>query len=158
MQLEAIGAGESPLFVAWRDAIAPMRLRHPNRTSVVRLRLIDAATPLLVFSLDKTTDTTAPDRELCNFQISTVTLTYFPGVALAQAWVAAAWVGYLQHEALELVTVGDLVTRPLDPHAEGNDYDRGLRTGLPIVLTPATLYEALVAVMPRRVAQRLVGA
>lgn len=156
MQLKA--AGSSPLFCQWRDALAPMVIRHPNRTSQVRLRLIDGTCPLLVFSLDQTTDTTNPDRVMRDFQISTVSLTYFPGDRLARAWVAAAWVGYLQHEALELVTIDGLVERPLDPHLEPHDYDRGLRVGLPIALTPTTLCEALVAVMPRRIAARLVAA
>ena len=133
----------------WHDAIEPVILRHPNGRSRVILRLIDGDPPALYVGLDETTCTLngAVKRD---FAISTVSLTFFPGETLARQWIAAAWAGYCQHEALELATVGDLATKILDPHAEPyatNPYNRGLRDGLPTELTPETLCKALCVVM-----------
>lgn len=133
----------------WRSALADVRIRHPNRESRVNVTVDDQpGGPVLLLSLDKTTDSRDPSVTISPFMISCVRLTYFPGVDLARKWLAAAFAGYVQHEALELVTVGDLVTRPLDPHEPPFTYDKGLRQGLPTVLTPASLAASLAVVMP----------
>lgn len=131
----------------WRAALADVVLRHPNGRSVPVLRLIDGDPPQLYVGLDRTW-CTRDGHEMVDFAISTVALTYFPGAPLAQMWLAAAWVGYLQHEALELATVDGKAI--LDPHAEpyvSNPVNRGLRDGFPVALTPLTLTVALAVVM-----------
>ena len=110
----------------------------------------DGDPPRLYVGLDRAWCTSDPEKSRAPFAISTVELAFFPGRDLARAWFTAAWVGYLQHEALELVTVGDLQTKILDPHAEPyplNPYNRGLRDGLPVRLTPQSMYDALRIVM-----------
>lgn len=142
----------------WRAALADVVIRHPNRESVVRVSIEGGDPSQLGLALDKTRDSRDPSHVIEPFTISYVKLTYFPGVRLARKWLAAAWAGYVQHEALELVTVGGLIDRPLDPHAEPFAYDRGLRQGLPVELTPATLFASLCAVMSEETARVLVGA
>lgn len=145
------------LVLLWAGALRDLVLRHPNRTSTPILELLDGDPPSLSIALDKTFDSTSDDAEMARpFRISTVKLSYWPGVRLARAWIAAAWAGYLHHEALELVTVGDLSTRPLDPHEAPFLFDRGLREGLPVDLTPETLTRALATAMPSHVAEKLV--
>lgn len=124
----------------WRDAMAPMRIAHidPTCTPVVR---VDGG--VLTVSVRNARDTTNRDRRIDDLTVSCVKLTYFPGADLAQRWLAAAWAGYMQHEALELVFVGD--RRALDPH-ESPRFDRGLRCGFPVELTPETLAAALALV------------
>ncbi len=143
------------LATKWLGALQGMVIRHPNPRSKVVVRLTDGDVPHLYFGLDVATDTTDPNRKMKDFAISTVSLTYWPGIRLARAWVAAAWGGYCSHEALEMVTVGDLKTRPLDPH-ERVEWDRGLRDGLPVELTPETLLKSLAVVMQTDVAERFV--
>jgi hypothetical protein len=133
----------------WHEALRDVVIRHPNQRSKVLAHLTDDDAPVLRLSLDFTYD--SRDRAVdawSPFTIAGVKLTYFPGVKLAREWLAAAFSGYCQHEALELVTVGGLTERPLDPHAEPFAYDRGLRDGLPPVLNRATLIQALAVVMP----------
>lgn len=131
----------------WYDALEGVIVRHPDRRNTVKLELLSG--PSLSISMDKVTSTVS--EELWSpFQISTVKLSYFPGVDLARKWLAAAWAGYCAHEALELVTVGDWKTRPLDPHEEPyptNPYNKGLRDGFPVELTPETLRLSLLLVM-----------
>lgn len=139
----------------WRVALADVVLRHPNGRSMPVLRLIDGSPSSLYVGLDRTW-CTSDGHEMVDFAISTVKLTYFPGEVLARAWFAAAWVGYLQHEALELVTVGGRAV--LDPHAEPyvlNPVNRGLRDGFPVELTPLTLRRALRLVMSVEAVERL---
>lgn len=142
----------------WRSTIAGVTLRHPNGISRPVLRLIDGDPLRLYVGLDETR-CTRDGHAMGDFAISTVTLTYFPGERLARIWLAAAWVGYLQHEALELVTIDGRAV--IDPHAEPyatNPANRGLRDGLPVELTPETLVAALVLIMGRETAEREVGA
>ena len=142
----------------WRLALAPVVLRHPNGRSRAVLRLIDGDPSQLYVGLDETTCTSDPTKTMRDFAISTVKLTYFPGERLARRWLAAAWVGYLQHEALELVTVDGKAV--LDPHAEPypeNPYNRGLRDGFPVELNTHTLFLSLVAVMGEYAAMRVVN-
>jgi len=164
-QLILVESGSpSSLFVLWRDAFAPMRLEHPNRESVVVLKLANGLPPILSVGLDWTRDTVDGHRR-DRFAVSSVRLCYFPGVRLAQAWMAAAWAGYCMHESLELVTADGV--RPIDPHSEvapGSDhrlapylYDRGLRDGLPQMLTRDTLLRTLCVVMDEDVARGLMG-
>lgn len=139
----------------WRAALADVVLRHPNGRSRPVIRVSDGALPSLYVGLDRAWCTT-DGHEMVDFAISTVRLTYFPGEALARAWLAAAWVGYLQHEALELVTVDGRAV--LDPHAEPyvlNPVNRGLRDGFPVELTPLTLRRALRLVMSVDAVERL---
>lgn len=146
----------SALTTLWERALRPLVVRHPNRESQAVLTLIDGTAPSLQVALDKTVDSRDPTIEMRRFIISNVKLTFWPGEFLARAWFAAAWGGYIQHEALELVTIGDTVTRPLDPHAPPYTCDRGLREGLPVELTPATLLSSLAVVMHRDAARRMV--
>lgn len=155
-----VTGSEHELTRLWADALAPLEVRHPNRVSTVKLTLVDAAVPLLMIQLDRTPSTRDPTKEMHRpFTISNVELTYFPGTLLAQAWFAAAFSGYVQHEALELVSVGGV--NPIDPHVEPyelNPANRGLRDGMPSRLTPETLLRALEVVMDREHAVALVEA
>ncbi len=147
----------SLLHNQWRDALKPMIIRHPNRVSTVHLTLADGGEPMLKFSLDKAFDTTDLTKMFrAELHISTVCLKFFPGTVLAQAWIQAAWVGYLQHEAMELVTIGNLATRPLDPHNVTMMYDRGLREGLPTNLTPQSMIRAFTVIMPQIIVDQFV--
>lgn len=153
--------GQRSHTALWRDALAALEVRHPNGRSHVVLEIDSNDPPRLYVGLDETWCTLTGERK-APFAISTVTLTYFPGARLAQQWFAAAFSGYLQHEALELVTLaGDRNARVLDPHAEPyatNPVNRGLRDGFPVELTPASLLDTLALVMPRADAVRLVEA
>lgn len=143
----------------WADAMRDLVVRHPNPFSTPQLRLTAGPPPYLHFALDRARCTLDPRKVRAPFAISSVELTYFPGAQLARQWVAAAWCGYLQHEALELVSVGGLVEKPLDPHAlpyEINPTNRGLRDGMPTKLTPETLVSALCVVMDLEHALELV--
>ena len=148
--LEFTGKGQSPLAEQWLQALAPVVLRHPNGRSRAVLRLIDGDPPQLYVGLDETACTSDPTKTMRDFAISTVKLIYFPGERLARMWLAAAWCGYICHEALELVTVDGKAV--LDPHAEpypSNPYNRGLRDGFPVELNSTTLFDALRLVMSR---------
>lgn len=144
----------------WKRALREIVLRHPNGRSKVMLRIDNVfAGPTLYVGLDETTSTRDPDKVMHNFTISNVQLTFSPPDYLIHQWLAAAWVGYLQHEALELVTVGK--RNPLDPHEEPyptNPYNRGLRDGFPPVLTPETMFDTLTIVMSSTEARRLMVA
>ena len=135
-----------PLAEKWADALRDVVIRHPDPRSTVELVLTAADPPRLLFRLDVAHDTTDPMKEMRPLNVSTVRLHYFPGVRVARMWVAAAWTSYLMHELLELVTIGDLTTRPIDPHANA-DQDKCIRDGLPTELTPETLRTALLVVM-----------
>ena len=157
MRLSVLGdVSTCPLAREWADALRDLVIRHPDPRSTVELELSTGAPTRLCFRLDVGFDTTDPKRETRPFNVSTVDLTYFPGTDLARAWVAAAWTGYLMHEALELVTLGDLVTRPIDPHGGDLALDKCLRDGLPVVLTPETLARTLRVVMSPEAAARMV--
>lgn len=134
----------------WRDAISELAIRHLDWTSTVNLELLDGNPPSLALSVSKAKDT-GDGRVIEQLMVSTVKLTFWPGKRIAQAWLAAAWAGYQQHEALELVT---LTTggNPLDPHAD-IAHDRGLRDGLPVELTPETMRRAFLAVMSAEAAE-----
>lgn len=113
---------------------------------------------MFVVAIDNHCDTRGKNDSLwSSFEISNVRLTFFPGVTLARMWIAAAWAGYIQHEALELVEVDGV--NPLDPHAQPDNaipQNRGLRDGLPPVLNRNTLIDGLAVVMDREHAVRLV--
>jgi hypothetical protein len=149
----------SVLAANWFEAVHRLEIRHPNGRSKPILRVIDGDPPQLYVGLDETmcTLTGAVKRD---FAISTVKLAFWPGMRLAHMWLAAAWAGYCQHEALELVTLaGDRASKPLDPHAEPyetNPCNRGLRDGFPVELTLDTMVETLALVMPRDDAHALV--
>ena len=147
------------LAANWRPALADLEVRHPNGRSSVVLRVTDGDPPELYVGLDETTCTLTGETKR-DFAISTVKLLYWPGRTLAQQWFACAWVGYLQHEALELVTArGDRSRKVLDPHAEPyaeNILNRGLRVGFPVELTPNTMVETLSLVVNRDEAVRMV--
>lgn len=139
-------AGE--LTRQWAAALEPCIVRHPNRSITPVLTLNDAPEPVLDFELDANPSSDA-DETIAPFRITNVRLTFFPGVRAARAWLAAAWGCFLQHEALELVTVGDLRTRVLDPHATRATLDHVFHTGLPFTLTPDSLLAALMTAVPR---------
>jgi hypothetical protein len=146
----------SELCDAWRVALTPVVLRHPNGWSQPVLRFIDGDPPQLYVGLDSTA-CTRDGHTMIDFAISTVALTFFPGVRLAQAWLSVAWVGYLQHEALELATVDGRAV--LDPHAApyvSNAVNRGLRCGFPERLTHETIVTAFELLMPRSEAEQMI--
>lgn len=131
----------------WAAALDGVIVRHPNRAITAMLTLEDSAPPALHFELD-TNPSSDADEVIAPFRITNVRLTFFPGVRAARAWLAAAWGCFLQHEALELVTVGDLRTRVLDPHATRATLDYVFHTGLPFSLTPESLLAALATAIP----------
>lgn len=152
MILRETGQG-SKLGDQWITALYPLDIRHPDSAPVVELELLHGDPPQLAFRLDAHRDTVKPSKVHRPFNVSTVSLTYFPGARVARAWVAAAWAGYVMHEALELVTANG--ARPIDPHADVT-HDVCLRDGLPAVLTPESLRTALSVVMrPSAVAELL---
>ncbi len=132
----------------WADALEHVVVRHPNRSITPVLTLDDGPVPNLHFELDHNPSSDA-DEIISPFRITNVKLTYFPGVRLARMWLAAAWACFLQHEALELVTIGDLKTRALDPHENRARLDYVFHTGLPFTLTPESLAAALATAIPR---------
>lgn len=146
------------IATCWRAALAGLEVRHPNGRSRAVLRVSDGDPPVLYVGLDETTCTLTGERKV-DFAISCVRLTYWPGERLARAWFAAAWAGYLLHEALELVTLaGDRAAKVLDPHAAPyatNPLNRGLRDGFPVELTPSSLLATLRLVMDRADADAL---
>lgn len=139
----------------WAAALDGVIVRHPNRSIVPILTLEDGPAPNLHFELDANPSSDA-DEVIAPFRITNVRLTYFPGVGAARAWLAAAWACFLQHEALELVTVGDLRTRVLDPHASRATLDYVFHIGLPFTLTPESLLAALATAVPRGDAEQLI--
>lgn len=152
---------ESELVRLWADALAPLRVRHPDRSATPEVTISASGdTALLTLRVHNATDTATDRPHHRNpLLISAVRLTYFPGVRLARQWFAAAWAGLAQHEALELVTIGEGL-HPLDPHTEPyerNPWNRGLRDGFPAVLTPDTLRKALAVVMDPGFADALVS-
>lgn len=136
----------------WRQAVAMLRVRHADRDAIPVFRVLDGDVPRLEVSVRNARDTLTNVR-LDVLVVSTVTLTYWPGETVALRWLAAAWAGYVQHEALELVTL-DSGERPIDPHADPV-LDRGLRHGLPVELTPASLLLSFEAIMPADRAREL---
>jgi hypothetical protein len=157
-QLEITGCPPwSDLTRQWAGSLQDVILRHPARDSVPVMNLIDGPKPALCLYLKETRDSRDWNVRMANFVISNVRLTYHPGDDLARKWLAAAWFGYLGHESLELCSVGDLQTRPLDPHEPPYWFDRALRVGLPIELTPETLRATLCLVMDPPVADCLIA-
>lgn len=153
--------GDTELIRLWADALAPLVIRHffPASRPTVRLHTFNGA-EYLTLEVDDALDTKTGEPHQANpLLVAQVKLTYFPGAGLARVWMAAAWAGLAQHEALELVTMGDRIV--LNPHAEPHretPWNRGLRDGLPAELTPETLVDALAVVMPIEVAQAFVEA
>ncbi len=145
----------TPLVLLWIEALGPVVVRHPNRNITLQMSLENDQKPCLTFSLDTNLDSDT-DETVSPFNIVNVRLTYFPGVALAQQWLAAAWGCFLQHEGLELVTVGDPKTRVLDPHLKRSRLDI-FHKGFPFQLTPESLLVALATAIPLEEAQELVS-
>ncbi len=139
----------------WADALEHVIVRHPNRSITPMLTLDDGTEPNLHFELDANPSSDS-DETIAPFRITNVRLSFFPGVRAARAWLAAAWACFLQHEALELVTIGDLCTRVLDPHENRERLDYVFHIGLPFVLTPESLLNALATVIPRVEAMELI--
>lgn len=138
---------------AWREAFSGLRVRHPDPGAKPwRLFTDDGILHVGCGNVHDTLTSALRDLPICS-----VRLTYFPGPDLARKWFAAAWAGYIQHEALELVTHDGV--SPLNPHEEPyetNPYNRGLRNGFPSVLTPDALQRALEVVMDPSAAEILV--
>lgn len=143
------------LVEEWMAALRGMVIRHPNPEVEVCVELSGENVPSLCVRCPGTRCTTT-GLPLPNFVVSNVALTYFPGAALARIWLACAWVGYLQHEGLELVQYKG--ERPLDPHTPPFLYDRGLRQGFPVELTPETLRGTLEVVVSPEVADEIIRA
>lgn len=139
----------------WADALEHVIVRHPNRNITPMLTLEDGSEPNLHFELDANPSSDS-DETISPFRITNVRLSYFPGAKAARAWLAAAWGAFLQHEALELVTVGDFKTRVLDPHETRDRLDYVFHTGLPFTLTPESLLAALATAIPIEDARALV--
>jgi hypothetical protein len=140
----------------WADALSRVVIRHPNRAITVTLDLEDDVYPNLTFGLDTNLDSET-DAVIAPFPITNVRLTFFPGERLAHQWVAAAWGCFMQHEALELVTVGDTKTRVLCPHAKRPLLDHMFHRGFPFRLTPETLLAALETAIPSDEARALIA-
>lgn len=155
MRLVVTGSCLSAIALQWESALVPMVIRHPDPAPTVELELTYGNPPQLSFRLDSHRDTVEPCRKHSPFNVSTTMLTYFPGQRLARAWVAAAWAGYVMHEALELVTVDGV--RPIDPHASPS-LDVCLRVGIPPLLTPDTLRASLGVVMTSEAVSALMEA
>ena len=136
----------------WAQALDGLQIKHPNPGVEVVCTLTRTDPPILTVACPNTLDT-RDGTPIPNFVVSNVTLSYFPGARLARTWLVCAWVGYLQHEGLELSTFQG--ERVLDPHAPPFQYDRGLRQGFPVVLTPETLRATLEVVMSRETADRV---
>lgn len=157
--MKLLVTGDNEMVRLWAGALAPLVIRHPNPAARPTVTLsthegVALLTLEVADALDTRTDEPHPANPLL---ISQVRLSYFPGAALARVWLAAAWAGLAQHEALELVTMGERIV--LNPHAEPHretPWNRGLRDGLPPMLTPETLVTALAVVMPRDVAEAFV--
>lgn len=146
-----------PLTRQWAEALEHVVVRHPNRSITPLLTLDDDAWPNLHFELDANPSSDS-DETISPFRITNVRLSFFPGATIARMWLAAAWGCFLQHEALELVTVGDTKTRALDPHANRGRLDHVFHTGLPFTLTPETLLAALATAIPEEEAKALIAA
>lgn len=138
----------------WADALADVIVRHPNRAVTPLMRLQDGHVPVLSFVLESN-QCSNDDSVISPFPITDVHLCFFPGVHAARAWVAAAWACFAHHEAMELVTVGDLRTRVLDPHDPGSRFDHMFNVAFPRRLTPESLLAALATAIPRDDAARL---
>jgi hypothetical protein len=138
----------------WADALEHVIVRHPNRSVKLRMHLTDERTPCLTFSVDANPSSDS-DEIITPFNIVNVKLTYFPGVTLARQWLAAAWGCFLHHEALELVTIGDLKTRVLDPHGNRARLDV-FHVGFPFELTPESLFSALAMAVTPDEARKLI--
>jgi hypothetical protein len=141
----------------WADALEGVIVRHPNRSIEPILTLDDTPVPNLHFELDMNPSSDS-DEVIIPFRITNVKLSFFPGADLARKWLAAAWACFLQHEALELVTIGDKKTRVLDPHENRGRLDYVFHTGLPFTLTPKTLLAALSTAIPPQEAEELMAA
>lgn len=142
------------LLENWREAVGQVEIRHidPTCTPVLTVYGADDG-PVLYVGVKNCRDTRDQDKRISELTVSSVRLTFWPGPTLAQQWLAAAWAGYVQHEALELVTVSGIC--PLDPHEESHAFDRGLRGGFPTELTPETLRRTLTVAMYDPDADRL---
>ena len=161
-RVEVTGAQPwSELTQQWADALRDLVIRHPNGKSTTIITIVDGPEPTLMLWLNETRDSRDGSKRMPRFVVSNVRLAYFPGVDLARKWVAAAFAAYVLHEALELTTIGDLVTRPLDPHLDLGDgfygYDKGLRDGLPVTLTRETMRRTFDVVMYPEAADALMG-
>lgn len=139
----------------WRGAVARTQIRHIDPTCYPELEVIGDVQPDLFIAVRQARDTLDQEKRFDQLVISTVHLRYWPGDTLAEMWLAAAWSGYITHEALELVTVNGV--RPLDPHRSPFCFDRGLRCGYPVDLTPETLEQTLALVMDAKTAAELVA-
>lgn len=137
---------------AWREALSEVCLQHPNGMTAT-WELTHGHPPVLTVRLDGIACTVS-GQPIPRFVVSCVELGYFPGKRLAQVWLACAFAGYVQHEALELVTAAN--ERVLDPHQPPYHWDRGLRQGFPVRLTPDSLRATLEAVMSPDAAETLI--
>lgn len=153
----AVTGRDGILTRQWADALEHVVVRHPNRNIKPILTLDDGPMPNLHFELDHNPSSDSDER-ISPFRITNVKLAFFPGAKLARMWLAAAWACFLQHEALELVTLGDLKTRVLDPHENRARLDYVFHTGLPFTLTPKALEDALATAIPRSEARQLMRA
>ena len=155
--MHAVAEQTPTLAGLWADALRDVVIRHPNPSARPLIDIDESGEPVLRISVSNHRDTGDRDNGAWeSFTISNVRLTYFPGERLARAWIAAAWAGYLQHEALELVTVDGLaILNPHDKPYDSNPWNRGLRAGLPAVLNRTTLVAALATVMDREYALAL---
>ncbi len=143
------------LLEQWTLALDALVIRHIDPTCTPLLEIVGTEDrPTLRVAVANARDTRDQDVRFDVLTINDVLLTYWPGQSTAQAWIAAAWAGYLLHEGLELVTMCG--GHPLDPHLEPFDFDRGLRDGTPRELTPQALRRTLEIVMSPAAADRII--
>jgi hypothetical protein len=154
----------SELARRWCAALSGLVIRHHDPAVRVEVAITDEELPQLSLTVFNCVDTSVPhEKRLESLAISTVRLTHWPGEDLAGIWMAVAWAGYLQHEALEMVSTAGV--RCLDPHAARDAphrlrpyaVDRGLRDGLPVELTPDSLRRALETAMDPDVADWIIA-
>lgn len=142
----------------WRDALAGLEVRHPDRRSKPRVEVMPGMLPghtAIRVSVDRVTSTrdapwTKRGDWIAPLDISSVDVSFWPGEKLARCWFAAAWAGYCMHEALELVSGPD-GQPPLDPHAEPyptNPFNRCLRDAFPPYLDTHAMFKTLRLIMP----------
>lgn len=110
----------------WRGALRQMRFRHPDPSVDVQVSLHPwgPSALLIRFDMYALRDNVNPDRRIgsmsswSSFGRGTfhceMLVDDWPGLHLARMAATATWMGYINHEALELVSLDDRIY--YDPH------------------------------------------
>lgn len=131
---------------SWAGVLARIEIRHLDPAASVRLALTDGDPPSLYLEVTvRDSDDQETWRE--GMAVHTMALPHWPGEAAAAQFIARAWMGFVTHEALELVRFDGV--KVLDPHAEPypvNPANRLFREGCPTVATAEAIRVALSTV------------